>query len=1039
MLTPAIVINKDSKYIINFEKYEDLQNSFFREVYEKATDIVVEICEFSKKINEDEKLKIKREEVTKSNSIIAFVGERGSGKSSTMLSFVSLLTEEPKRLLEFRNLDRNFFDSYYFEKLDTIDPSLFEKNDNILEIIIAQMFNKFKKSLSESNLQKDLDYNKKRSLLEKFEKTYKSIKTIEKDDKYSNEEVIEEISKLSVGANLRKCVEELISEYLDFFAKDKTHKFLTIVIDDFDLNINHALDMSELIRKYLFLPNVIILTALNYSDLFILIQQEHTKSLDNLLKYKQIDNATVKDKTFRFLEKFLPFPRRIILPRIREKEKSLYLYFDNDEEKKFLESTILNIVNPEMLEFMRRRTIYNISFEDLKQLNREITEIIYGYFPLTKTSNLFEITDKVGDKIKALLNKYNKVSKKTDSEVIVSNIKSEINKEIKRKLDFKILRFIYFKTGLNFFPSFTESNFDNLLADSIREIRSLVFFLYDMENVKVNDNDLYIKNINKFKIYFIDSWITKNLNRENRELFDSIISMDTLYINKTAKEKIYEKFIDNNSKLLSNNNSLISLIYLFRNIKKDENTIPLWFALKYYFSMNNSIFLYNEDYIELAQQLNALDIQNNKDQLVKGKNLESLSFTINRKEVYNRIRAIVSHFINIDKENLVDMIIDIHSSLILDKNEIIKKIIINLDEIHENVPIKLKSIISRTKLLISKKYSEVNISELARLKTEVINITDDKSILEIFFRLTTIYEFLSPSFKENIIKEFEKSQINKNKKIINNANSFLFIVENLLLSLTILNIKFNQEIISVFKHEKLVHEIECLLSDYKFKLGSLYKEPKKEHIVEVIEWLFLFFRFFSRDNTYYFNYREKYNFFEEFISFIQVSNDNSFLRIEDEKEFLLSDLIGLEFYIYSCKDMNKDTAINIIRAFSIKNWTNENNSMNKKLSLYRQNYSSAFPIYNLEIFDRILPNESGISSLISNQNNYGSFIELFYNTIYSQFNKIDMDVPVLSYFRNPIINPLLESELSGTLFRPLFNFVFSKETAFLKIEEESNE
>ena len=342
-----IKIDINEKYTIRLEEVTDFEDSFFYGVYKSAFENLIEIVESSKKAkdntdknNSNSFFRLIDDEKAKDNNIIAFVGERGSGKSSTMISFINAVKTNLKKLSEVMKVDKNdIITKCNFEILDVIDPSLFEKNDNILEIVIAKMFHKFKETFPSDNScnnDKNSKYQSKKSLLEKFESVYKSIKTIEKNDKYSNEdEIIEEISNLSTGTNLRNNIQELIKEYLNFFSPKKDNNFLVLIIDDFDLNIKHAGEMVELIRKYLFLHNVIIFTALNFSDLSLLIQQDYSTHLKIALKNKQINNDEIKDKSYRYLEKFIPYTRRLFLPEI-SKEKHLIkleiIGFNKDDE-----------------------------------------------------------------------------------------------------------------------------------------------------------------------------------------------------------------------------------------------------------------------------------------------------------------------------------------------------------------------------------------------------------------------------------------------------------------------------------------------------------------------------------------------------------------------------------------------------------------------------------------------------------------------------------------------------------------------------------
>ncbi|MDR3058592.1 MAG: hypothetical protein LBU84_10705 [Prevotella sp.] len=115
------------------DKIDDLETSFFHEVYKKAFKLVNEmLADFEKNKN-----KIKGDYYQESrNNIIGFVGERGSGKTSCLQSVYQCLTAETGEIFGYKYKD--------FLSLPTIDPSYFEASNNILEIIIANMFLAFK-------------------------------------------------------------------------------------------------------------------------------------------------------------------------------------------------------------------------------------------------------------------------------------------------------------------------------------------------------------------------------------------------------------------------------------------------------------------------------------------------------------------------------------------------------------------------------------------------------------------------------------------------------------------------------------------------------------------------------------------------------------------------------------------------------------------------------------------------------------------------------------------------------------------------------
>jgi hypothetical protein len=262
-----LTLVKGNEYKIRMEKLEEFEGSFFKHIYESASKNVSDIVK-NTQIFYTKKEKDYKKDVEEYNNLIAFIGDRGAGKSSVMVSFSEALkninSNSSKLFGAFEDLKGN-----NFVCLDAIDPSLFECNESVFEVIIAKMFARFKEYYEKEDNKVEME-DKKR-LVKSFQKVYKNLKTIDSDRKelYKNdvhsENILETLLMLASGANMRQSFIELVQEYLSMFTDTKGEKhrknFLVISIDDLDMNINHAANMVEQVRKYLLIPNVIVLIA----------------------------------------------------------------------------------------------------------------------------------------------------------------------------------------------------------------------------------------------------------------------------------------------------------------------------------------------------------------------------------------------------------------------------------------------------------------------------------------------------------------------------------------------------------------------------------------------------------------------------------------------------------------------------------------------------------------------------------------------------------------------------------------------------------
>lgn len=324
--------NEFKVYVADSIEEDDL---FFDE-YKKATEMLSEIVRYNKK--NDNRLKLEYE-----NNIIAFCGERGEGKSSVMLSFVKAMrsyanSKKSRKVFE----DLKEIENIHFSEPIIIDPSLFDETHGILDVILAEIYNEFDSIRKISQVDKADEYTK---MLAQFQKVYKYVLLINNqkktlDDEYDYEGDIGRLVRLGDSTNLKRELSVLIDMYLEFRMCEKNagdKNKLVIAIDDLDLCSDKVYQMTEEIRKYLILPNVIIVMALRIGQLEDCICEKNARdyavSIDRFN-----DNNRLKNDIFimsvKYVNKLIPKARRIYLPRIESFQKLTVQYIEdrNGEE-----------------------------------------------------------------------------------------------------------------------------------------------------------------------------------------------------------------------------------------------------------------------------------------------------------------------------------------------------------------------------------------------------------------------------------------------------------------------------------------------------------------------------------------------------------------------------------------------------------------------------------------------------------------------------------------------------------------------------------
>lgn len=310
-----------------------------------------------------------------SNNIISFLGDRGSGKTSCLLSVIDLFkTEEGP-------CGKKMEDIACF--LPIIDPSFFDDKHNILDIFIGELYHSYKNLTAEMYGLGVKDREKIKALHSKFRKTKQAICYLNETYQESPIDEVEELARLSEGVELNRIMKELIDTYLETIEK----KCLVISIDDLDLNVKESYRMMEQIRKFLVLPKVVILMAAKPEQLrhgICLVLTEYYKNI--LDKYLSQDQIT--EKAERYLAKFLPVNQRIYMP---EPEKFMHYGLEivtGDKETTYFDTVEFAVLS---LIFQKTRYLfYNHDGEtslivprNLRELRHLVTNLFKMQMPET--------------------------------------------------------------------------------------------------------------------------------------------------------------------------------------------------------------------------------------------------------------------------------------------------------------------------------------------------------------------------------------------------------------------------------------------------------------------------------------------------------------------------------------------------------------------------------------------------------------------------------------------------------------------------------
>lgn len=323
----TVVIKLDASYKVKHEKYDVFQNSFFKEVYDQASQSVKEIIEAELEDYTD-----KAQNYTEPiSNILAFIGKRGSGKTSAMLSFCDFLRDfkylrqgdTDNRCNELLKMN----DKVSFTVLDSMDATLIEKPKELIGAILGKMLVKIKEKEAkeaECGTPKDGEIRKLKKRLGDIYCSLTQDVNGKSDDTPS--EVLEQLSR---SWNQQQAFRKAVLQFNEYMVENKSkacRNYLVIPIDDVDMNLCDGYYLLEAIRKYLMSSNVIVLLAIDYQQLNLLCMNSYMNLLDNVkdIDMPQVESTEehVRQLAAEYIEKMIPTGRRIYMPGLYQ-EKNL--------------------------------------------------------------------------------------------------------------------------------------------------------------------------------------------------------------------------------------------------------------------------------------------------------------------------------------------------------------------------------------------------------------------------------------------------------------------------------------------------------------------------------------------------------------------------------------------------------------------------------------------------------------------------------------------------------------------------------------------
>ena len=255
------------------------------------------------------------------HNIIAFSGCRGQGKTSAMISFSDALDSNFENEDKENMREDDVLRKCNFTVLPPIDPTILEQDQSILAVILSRMYRQAedfweyacgRNGGSSSYVRSEAEKNE---LLKRFQQCLTGINAI-KIRKGKEIRSLSEIHEISDSAVLKDNFNELTRQLLHFIGKGREdgRTFLVVQLDDTDFQIQKGYEILEDIRKYLTIPNLVILMATDMDMLRSTLTQHYAAEFSQGLKLGIVDVDKMQKIESKYLDKLIPPTYAAYLP-----------------------------------------------------------------------------------------------------------------------------------------------------------------------------------------------------------------------------------------------------------------------------------------------------------------------------------------------------------------------------------------------------------------------------------------------------------------------------------------------------------------------------------------------------------------------------------------------------------------------------------------------------------------------------------------------------------------------------------------------------
>lgn len=387
--------NERKKYVLQVQRGEELslhrleeicnEESIMRPSYEKAMRALMQIMRRTKRFHEENDNQTEVSDIFSletqlfgySGNIIAFAAPRGGGKTATMLSFAKILNEGFGRHSTFENTDNSFLNAEIGEEKEKakedewlrrckfipmapIAPAVLEGEQNILYVVLSRLYRYAERLITERGRLDRIQETQKNQIIRSFQKVLSGINGIKHPEKKHPGDLIS-MQDVCDGLSLSRHFYDLVQHILKLAAGNQgiSDRYLVIQLDDADSKMQRVYEVLEDVRKYLMIPNLVILMSVDPNCMSDVVFQDNLRCFPDLIKVDPDRLSHDLSKiTNKYIDKLIPPTHMAQLPQLDQimihwgdmlrlryvDEKGHDVYGWMNDEKQDLQTALLMLI-----------------------------------------------------------------------------------------------------------------------------------------------------------------------------------------------------------------------------------------------------------------------------------------------------------------------------------------------------------------------------------------------------------------------------------------------------------------------------------------------------------------------------------------------------------------------------------------------------------------------------------------------------------------------------------------------------------------------